>query len=237
LAEGQNLLARLVHLIQTDNLDVLFKLYNGTRKFFGRGGPQRIKTTMPPLLVNAVRVAVALQAAKDKGDTPFTTSPKKVFQFCHTTAGQLREQGHYEVALRLFLLSAQGSAQAGHDAVTYEFITQAVSIFEEHISDSRQQFAALTLIIGTLRTLPPVGLAEEEWDTLTKLTVKLATRLMKKHDACKAISMAAHLFWPEEGSGRERKEKNVLDCLKKSLKVADQCVATDPKHVVRFVDM
>ena len=124
VVDEQNLLARLVHLLRTDNLDVLFKLYGGTRKFFSKGGPDRIRFTLPPLLVNAVRLAVELQAAKDKGDTPYTTSPKKVFQYCHQTATELLKHGHCNIAFRHFLLSAQGSAQAGHDAVTYEFITQ-----------------------------------------------------------------------------------------------------------------
>jgi hypothetical protein len=52
-----------------------------------------------------------------------------------------------------------------------------------------------------------VGLDEENWELLTKQAVKLSTKLMKKHDACKAISIAAHLFWPDESSGRERKGK------------------------------
>ena len=40
-------MARLVHLLQPDDseksLDVLYKLYVGTRKMFGKGGKERIK--------------------------------------------------------------------------------------------------------------------------------------------------------------------------------------------------
>ena len=41
--------------------------------------------------------------------------------------------------------------------LTHARAFQALSIFEEHISDSREQFAALTLVMGTLRSLPPAG--------------------------------------------------------------------------------
>ena len=40
----------------------------------------------------------------------------------------------------------------------------------------------------------------------------------------------------EEPSGR-RQEKLVLDCLRKALKIADQCQQTSAKHLVLFVDI
>ena len=239
VALEQQLLARLVHLLKTDNLDILFKLYQGMRKFFAKGGAERTKITLPPLLVNAIRLAGRLHTAKELGDSPYTTSAKKVFSFCHQTATTLVENGHPEVALRHFLLSAQGSALAGsaYEAITHEFVTQALSVFEEHISDSREQFAALTLVIGTLRALPAGSLGEESWESLTGGMPKLCKKLMKKQNACKAISAAAHLLWPDEASGQERKSKKTIQCLKEALKVADQCVGTDAKHVVRLVDI
>jgi vacuolar protein sorting-associated protein 35 len=235
-AEEQNLLARLIHLLRTDNLDVLYKLYNGTRKMFGQGGPERIKTTLPPLVMNAVRVAVQLKQAADAGDSPYSTSPKKVFQYCHQTCTELKKHGHSELALRLFLLCAQGAASAGFEPVVYEFFCQAFTIYEEEISDSRQQFATLSQSIGTLRALPAGGLEAENYDTLAKKCTMLANKLMKKQDSCKGLYLCSHLFWSADEGGM-RDEKKIMECLKKSLKVADQCIQADPKYVLLFVDV
>ena len=235
-SEDQNLLARLVHLLRTDNLDVLYKLYNGTRKMFGQGGPARIKTTFPPLVVNAIRVATELKAAVDKGDSPYSTSPKKVFQFCHQTCTELKKHGHSELALRLFLLCAQGAATAGFEPVVYEFFCQAFTTYEEEISDSRQQFATLSMCIGTLRSLPPGGLEADNYDTLAKKCTGMANKLMKKQDSCKGLYLCSHLFWAPTEEGM-RDAKKIMECLKKSLKVADTCIQQDPKHVALFVDI
>lgn len=234
-AEEQNLLARLVHLLRTDNLDVLYKLYNGTRKMFGQGGPQRIKTTLPPLIISAIRVAVQLKQAADAGDSPYSTAPKKVFQYCHQTCTELKKHGHSELALRLFLLCAQGAAAAGFEPVVYEFFSQAFTIYEEEISDSRQQFATLSQSIATLRALPVGGLEADNYDTLAKKCTMLANKLMKKQDSCKGLYLCSHLFWSEEGGMRD--EKKIMECLKKSLKVADTCISQDPKYVQLFVDV
>ena len=78
LEAEQNLVARLVHLMRTDDLDTLYKLYNGTRKMFGRGGEKRIKYTFPPLVTKAIALAVKLKLDADKGESQYTTGAKKV---------------------------------------------------------------------------------------------------------------------------------------------------------------
>jgi len=247
--EEQNLVARLVHLLQPDDseksLDVLYKLYVGTRKMFGKGGKERIKYTLPPLITNALQLACKLkkleaEAEAAGGAKPFSTSSKNVLKFCHITATSLKDNGHSDLALRMFLLCAQGAGQCGLPTITYEFFQQAFSIFEEDVSDSKAQFAAITLMIGVLRDLQ--GLSEEDRITMVKALSKAAAKLLKKQDACRAIYLASHLFWgPPEAEGEEpsgrRQEKLVLDCLRKALKIADQCQQTSAKHLVLFVDI
>jgi vacuolar protein sorting-associated protein 35 len=236
LEQQQNLVARLVHLLRTDDLDTLFKLYSGTRKMFGKGGEQRIKYTFPPLVAQAVRLALNLKLAEDQGAS-FSTGAKKVFQYCHQTCTALKEAKHSEIALRLFLETAQGAGACGYPAVCYECMVQAFTIWEEDIHDSKAMMAALLQIIGTMRGLQPGSVSDDDYGGFTKTLVKACSKLMKKQDQCRAIYLSSHLFWRE---GQLTDEKKVLDCLKKALKIADAWSkesAASSTHLMLFVDI
>ena len=86
---------------------------------------------------------------------------------------------------------------------------------------------------GTLYRLHKLD--PEDYDTLITSTTKHAARLLKKPDQCRAVYVCSHLFWndalrqPAE-EGAEQGElafhdgKRVLDCLQRSLKIADVCM-------------
>jgi vacuolar protein sorting-associated protein 35 len=237
LEQEQNLVARLVHLLRTDDLDTLFKLYSGTRKMFGKGGEKRIKYTFPPLVTQAVRLALNLKLAEDQPEASFSTSAKKVFQYCHQTCTALKEAKHSEIALRLFLETAQGSGSCGYPAVCYECMVQAFTIWEEDIHDSKAMVAALLQIIGTMCGLGPGSVSDDDYGGFTKTLVKACSKLMKKQDQCKTIYLSSHLFWRE---GQLKDDKKVLDCLKKALKIADAWSkesAASSTHLMLFVDI
>ena len=70
---------------------------------------------------------------------------------------------------------------------------QAYSLYEEDITDSRDQTAALTLIIGTFEKLACLG--EENHETMRTKCALTSSRLMKKADQTRYVALCAHLFW------------------------------------------
>jgi vacuolar protein sorting-associated protein 35 len=125
---GQQLLGAVISQLRTDDLDLLFKLYVGTRKMFARGGQARVKYTLPALVTGGAQLATAL-AAKPQG---VQVTSKKAWGFCHQTCSELKKQGHQALALRLFLTCAQGAgAMRGLESVSLEFISQALTILQE----------------------------------------------------------------------------------------------------------
>ncbi len=73
-----------------------------------------------------------------------------------------------------------------------------------------------------------------------------SAKLLKKHDQCRAVYMCSHLFWKparggqvdsEDGaSGNYRDGKRVLECLQKSLRIADACMDSS-MNVKLFVEI
>jgi len=81
-------------------------------------------------------------------------------------------------------------------------LLQAFSIYEDEISDSRAQFAAVTLLVSTVERCH--CFSEENHAPLRTQCAHAASRLLKKPDQSRAVAHVAHLFWSgqtTEGNG------------------------------------
>jgi len=179
---------------------------------------------------------IALSKSKEKDEEDWGQKARKIFKFAHETVTALAKTNLTEISLRLFLQCGQAASNCGSafDTIAYEFITQAFVIYEEQISDSLAQFNAISLIIGTLQLLTVFG--EENYDILITKCALYSSKLLKKPDQCRAIYMCSHLFWRNNSSNDYKNGKRVLECLQKSLKIADTCMDSS-MNVHLFVEI
>jgi vacuolar protein sorting-associated protein 35 len=106
-----------------------------------------------------------------------------------------------ELSLRLLLQLAQVAGAVdfkNHETVAYEFISQAFTLYEEEVSDSKAQLAAITLITGTFERTTCFG--EENHEPLRTQCALAAAKLLRKPDKCRGVINCSHLFW----SGRTK---------------------------------
>merc|ERR1712223_1098020 len=232
--EEQNLMGKIIHMLKADNdPDQQYQILSTARKHFGLGGPSRIDSTLPPIVMFAYKLAQEFFAIKGKDDK-WEKKVAKIFQFCHTTLMALVKAEMSELPLRLFLQGALVLATIDfedQETVAYEYMSQAFSLYEDEISDSRAQLAAITLMIGTLEQMK--CFSEENHDPLRTQCALAASKLLKKPDQCRGVQVCSHLFWSgktKTNNGEELKdEKRVLDCLKKGVKIASQCMDSGTK--------
>lgn len=98
-------------------------------------------------------------------------------------------------------------------------------MYEESVSDSKAQFSAMTQIMGTLHSISVFGY--ENYETLITKCAVHCSRLLKRVDQVRGVTLASHLFWPDENVPRSEEKKGywdgkrVLECLQKALKIAD----------------
>eukprot|EP00795_Rhopilema_esculentum_P001572 gene1572-16023_t len=245
-AEEQSLMGRFINLLYSENSDQQYLILNTARKHFGSGGEQRIKYTLPPLVFSAFQLAFKYRDEQEQ-DEKWDKKCQKIFQFCHQTICALSKAEYADLSLRLFLQGAMAADQqrfANAETVAYEFMSQAFAIYEDEISDSKAQLAAITLIIGTFEKMS--CFSEENHEPLRTQCALAASKLLKKPDQCRGVSVCSHLFWSgrtidgedaEKGESAEcRDSKRVMECLKKSLRIANQCM--DPTVQVQlFVEI
>lgn len=251
--EEQGWLARIVHLINSDNNDTQFKLLQMTRKAYVEGN-ERIKFTTPALITAAMKLARRYKA-REHYDDNWESQLSALYKFIHASLSTLstRVPSAAELCIRLFVACGQIADQTGPEAVSYEFFVQAFTIYEEQISDSKAQFQAVAIIAGALHESR--NFSRENYDALITKCAQHGSKLLKKPDQCRAVYLASHLWWAvpvaakgetEDGEGEKnvcfvamlpletfanrsqlyRDGKRVLECLQRALRVADTCMDT-----------
>lgn len=86
-------------------------------------------------------------------------------------------------------------------------LSQAFSIYEESISESKAQLQAITLIIRTLQTARVFN--SDNYDTLITKAALHGAKLLKKGHQATAVALASHLWWQTEVIGREERDEKV----------------------------
>jgi len=234
---------KLVHQVRNEDTDVEFQILIAIRGFFGQGGPQRLCFTLQPTFFAALSLISKIQRreerrAEDDSIPPPAVSLKKVFQFVHKTNTAL-QQTSPEASLQLWLTSAAVAdqveratgAQGAFEPICYEFLTQALVVFEEEISDSNKQFKGIHSIVGALCNIS--ALDSENFDNISQKITRHAARLLKKPMQCRAVSVCSQLFWCDA----RRDGKRVRECLERCLKTCEAVVQSDFSQVDLWVEM
>jgi vacuolar protein sorting-associated protein 35 len=92
-------------------------------------------------------------------------------------------------------------------------------------------------MVGTLLALRSIS--KEDYESLITKTAQFSAKVMKKPDQCQLVALCAHLFYPAS-HGDNMKYSNpqrALECLQRSLKLADACTSANPSNVGLFVDL
>lgn len=243
--EEQGWLARIVHLLDSENNDTQFKLLQMTRKVYSEGN-ERIRTTTPPLITAGMKLARRFKS-REHYDDNWETQSSALYKFMHSAISSIYARvngaGAAELSLRLFSACGQTADMNGFEEVSYEFFAQAFTVYEEAISDSKAQFQAVCVIASALHQTRNFG--KENYDTLITKCALHGSKLLRKPDQCRAVYLASHLWWAtpiqatdESEEGLYRDGKRVLECLQRALRVADSCMeqATSIELFVEILD-
>lgn len=137
-----------------------------------------------------------------------------------------------------FATTAKKDGESDYSSISYELLTQAIALYEEQISDGKVQYRCIAALSGTLLALQSIN--KEDYESLITKTAQFSAKVLKKPDQCQLVALCAHLFYPVQSSSGERKYSNpqrALECLQRSLKLADACTSMNPAYIHLFVDL
>ncbi|KJH51292.1 vacuolar protein sorting-associated protein 35 [Dictyocaulus viviparus] len=138
----------------------------------------------------------------------------------------------YKLILRFVHLKDEGAMVADKvplsdsASVVYEFISKAMSVFEDELSESRERLNAMILITGTMLHIG--SLPSENWHTLAgQIVIAASAKMFKKADQARSLCAVASLYWKgrtAESDGGLRNGEKVVELLNKAAKIASQCL-------------
>jgi vacuolar protein sorting-associated protein 35 len=154
-------------------------------------------------------------------DEEWTKKMTTLFRFIHQIIKILYRQSENteSVCVQFSLMAGQNADYCGFDEIAYNFFLDAFRIYEESVSHSKAQFNAIVYAVGSLLTTSPRLKVPQYYTILSTKITLLSTKLLKKPDQSRAVYTSSHL-WTQEAPAR------VIECLQKSLKIADGCMDT-----------
>lgn len=219
--EEQNLMARFVHFmlspicVSPDDLDNHYLILSTAKKSLKVGTAKHIKFTFPSIVNEALNLALKYSERGEKCDK-WEEKCSKIFKFVHQTIKTLMEESSCAyLCLKLFLQAALNASKTkirDHETFAYNFISQAFSIYEEEIVESKQQLAFLLLMIGSLKEIN--FKQEENLNPLRSQCSLNSSKLVKKSDQVKAILNSTVLFFNDN-----LLESNGIKLIKKCIKI------------------
>lgn len=229
----QSKLSKIVHLLYNKNPDVQLALLNVAHEALSKG-KSLVQFTYPALVTGAFKLVRRIKVRESNAQN-LKGKLSDVFGFLQNVISDINKTGSTDKALRLFVDAGMIADQVGVETVSYEFYTQAFSIYEEGISDSRGQYQAICIIASALQSSR--NFSPDNYDTLVSKCALYSSKLLKKPDQCRAVYQASHLWWaveiPALGESEENQQqqhkfyrdpKRVLECLQRALRVADACM-------------
>jgi vacuolar protein sorting-associated protein 35 len=254
--------SRLVHAFRSPSTDDQCRILNAAHRQASQANHRRSPFALVPVLFACLPLVGSIKMRVDAGEV-VEVGVRKLLSFILTIIEALTPLAP-SLAFRLSLLACSTADRVGEAEDAYEAMTQAFTCYEEEISDSKAQLAAVSLASATLHHTSSFG--TEAYDTLATKATQHSARLLKKPDQCRAVTKASLLFAPcsamvkkrksggaksegEEGEegGEEspespeaeettRESRMVLECLQRALKIADSCKVSS-MHTPLFVEI
>ena len=224
--------ACLMQIFYNDETDAMCRILNTAHRHATAVASPRSIFTLVPLAFACLGLVRKIKLRVDAGEE-VEVGCLKLLTFVGHMVESLKQYAP-AAALRLHLQCALVADSVGEGEAAYDLIAKNFEVYEEDISDSRAQLAAVTLAAGTLQQMSSFD--EDTYETLATKTTQYSAKLLKKPDQCRAVCRASYMFWSKAGEEPFRNAKRVLECLQRALKIADACKANNA-HVGLFVEI
>ncbi|RTG82801.1 vacuolar protein sorting-associated protein 35 [Schistosoma bovis] len=198
--DAQSLIAGMLHILgpspKSLDPDICFKLFTKAQLRLEQAGHAIVRFNFPALVFQSLQLIQTYYELRNQNSN-WEDSVTNVVRFCHRCCTCLVAADASESALRLFLYSALVIDKiqfTNQESMIYEFISQALTLYEEAVSDSHAQVEAIALITSTLYQIN--CFTGDNQSTLRTQCTRAAARLLRKHDQCRAVCASTHLYWP-----------------------------------------
>jgi len=224
--DEQQGVAKVIFLIKGPDVKTHFHLLHIFRTKLAQGGNRRIKFTYPALLFKYIKLVPNLDSSDS--EITFHHVLKILLQLVNKIIEVDPELG-LKLSLQCALCIHNHDPEKNHEEIAYEFISQALILYQDELSDAAAKSHAITLALSTLAYVS--CFEEDNSETLVHNTAQYAHKQSTKTAEVRGALQATELFWTEAVKNDQR----VLHYLKRAEKCAENIGSTN-ESVLLLID-
>ena len=255
----QSVVCKLIYIIRTNNIEIIYKILNDLKNIFSHGGPNRRKYTMPPLALRIIKfchditlcyenklglipekkkknkfvkeIIESLDISKIENDEIFYKLISNIYKLLKE-ALDIISQEQPELGFKLYLNAA---SQANSINCNKEKFQKLCIIFiKTAMSIYDEGRYDLThkyeMLIQISSLLLTINIKNEDVEEIINQLIKNSDNMKQREEQCKSMLILSQIYF-----SIFKDSKKVIECLNKARRYADFAM-TNPPNLILFVE-
>ena len=255
----QSVVCKLIYIIRTNNIEIIYKILNDLKNIFSHGGPNRRKYTMPPLALRIIKfchditlcyenklglipekkkknkfvkeIIESLDISKIENDEIFYKLISNIYKLLKE-ALDIISQEQPELGFKLYLNAA--SQANSINCNTEKFQKLCINFIKTAMSIYDEGRYDLThkyeMLIQISSLLLTINIKNEDVEEIINQLIKNSDNMKQREEQCKSMLILSQIYF-----SIFKDSKKVIECLNKARRYADFAM-TNPPNLILFVE-
>ena len=255
----QSVVCKLIYIIRTNNIEIIYKILNDLKNIFSHGGPNRRKYTMPPLALRIIKfchditlcyenklglipekkkknkfvkeIIESLDISKIENDEIFYKLISNIYKLLKE-ALDIISQEQPELGFKLYLNAASQANSINCNKEKFQKL--CINFIKTAMSIYDEGRYDLThkyeMLIQISSLLLTTNIKNEDVEEIINQLIKNSDNMKQREEQCKSMLILSQIYF-----SIFKDSKKVIECLNKARRYADFAM-TNPPNLILFVE-
>ena len=255
----QSVVCKLIYIIRTNNIEIIYKILNDLKNIFSHGGPNRRKYTMSPLALRIIKfchditlcyenklglipekkkknkfvkeIIESLDISKIENDEIFYKLISNIYKLLKE-ALDIISQEQPELGFKLYLNAASQANSINCNKEKFQKL--CINFIKTAMSIYDEGRYDLThkyeMLIQISSLLLTINIKNEDVEEIINQLIKNSDNMKQREEQCKSMLILSQIYF-----SIFKDSKKVIECLNKARRYADFAM-TNPPNLILFVE-
>ena len=255
----QSIVCKLIYIIRTNNIEMIYKILNDLKNIFSHGGPLRRKFTLPPLAHRVIKfchditicyenkiglipekkkknkyikeIIESLDIGKIENDDTFYKLIVNIYKLLKEIV-DLISQEQPELGFKLYLNSSlyANSINCNKEKFQQLSISFLRNAMNIYEEGRYDNSHKYEMIVQVSSLLLTLNISKEDAEEVILQLIKSSQNMTQREEQCKTMFIISQLYF-----SIFKDQKKVMECLNKARRFADFAM-TNPQNLILFVE-
>jgi vacuolar protein sorting-associated protein 35 len=255
----QSIVCKLIYIIRTNNIEMIYKILNDLKNIFSHGGPLRRKFTLPPLAHRVIKfchditicyenkiglipekkkknkyikeIIESLDIGKIENDDTFYKLIVNIYKLLKEIV-DLISQEQPELGFKLYLNSSlyANSINCNKEKFQQLSISFLKNSMNIYEEGRYDNSHKYEMIVQVSSLLLTLNISKEDAEEVILQLIKSSQNMTQREEQCKTMFIISQLYF-----SIFKDQKKVMECLNKARRFADFAM-TNPQNLILFVE-